>query len=189
MGRLITTSDCQNGGHAVPQTLFPRRASIDRALDITSFDDTRLRTLRVGVQLIGDDYAATPPAHALTRRGIVQNLVGYSVYGDYAQPNPPARVMDAVINGDVDIAVVWGPLAGYFARQSAIPLEIRPVSPQIEPPFMPMVFDIAMAVRRGDAALQRALNDVLVRRRADVDALLEQYGVPRLDNTVAMESR
>ena len=52
--------------------------------------------MQIGVQLIGDDYANTPPAHALAERGIVANVVGYTVYGDYAQPNPPARIVDAV---------------------------------------------------------------------------------------------
>jgi mxaJ protein len=55
----------------------------DRGLKIRSFDDPALRKLKIGVQLIGDDYHNTPPVHALSRRGIVGNLVGYSVYGDY----------------------------------------------------------------------------------------------------------
>src|SRR5204863_223733 len=78
-------------------------------------DDPRLRGLRVGVQLIGNDGVNTPPAHALSRRGIVDNVRGFSVYADYAQPNPPARILDALIAGEIDVAVVWGPLAGYFA--------------------------------------------------------------------------
>jgi mxaJ protein len=152
----------------------------DRGLDVSSFDDPRLRHLRVGVQMIGDDYANTPPAHALARRGIVANVVGYSVYGDYARPDPPARIVQAVADGSVDVAVVWGPLAGYFARRAAVPLRLTPVRPSLDPPALPLAFDIAMGVRRGDDALRRELDGVLARRAAEIDAILRRYGVPRL---------
>ena len=100
--------------------VFVTRA--DRGLDIGSFDDPRLRTLKIGVQMIGDDCVNTPPAHALARRGIIDNVRGYMLYGDYAQPNPPAAIVEAVAAGDIDVAVVWGPLAGYFAAPAAHPL-------------------------------------------------------------------
>ena len=87
----------------------------DRALGLRSLDDERLKHLRIGVQIIGDDFANSPPAHALSARNIVRNVVGYSVLGDYSRPNPPARIVEAVAAGDVDVALVWGPLAGYFA--------------------------------------------------------------------------
>ncbi|WP_448190840.1 substrate-binding domain-containing protein [Azospirillum sp. sgz301742] len=158
--------------------VFVSRA--DRGLDVASFNDPRLREVRVGVQMIGNDATNTPPAHALSRRGIVDNVAGYTVYGDYAQPNPPARIVAAVASGEVDVAVVWGPLAGYFAKRQPVPLTITPVSPQFEPP-LPMVFDIAMGVRRGDEDMKHRLNEALERNRAAVDAILAEYGVPRLD--------
>src|SRR3954466_14226188 len=76
---------------------------------ITSFDDPKLKRLRVGVQIVGDDYANAPPAEALTHRGIVKNVRGYTVIGDYHEPNPPSRIVRAVANSEVDVAVVWGP--------------------------------------------------------------------------------
>ena len=151
----------------------------DRPLGIRSFDDPRLRSLRVGVPVVGDDYAATPPATALARRGIVNNVVGYSVYGDYREPNPPARLIDAVARGDVDVAIAWGPLAGYFARESRVRLEVAPLSPDVEPGVR-LAFGIAMGVRRADRALRDSLDAILVRRRADIDAILVRYRVPRL---------
>jgi quinoprotein dehydrogenase-associated probable ABC transporter substrate-binding protein len=151
----------------------------DRNLRIASFDDGALRHLRIGVQMIGDDFTNTPPAHALSQRHIVSNVRGYSVYGDYRQPNPPARVIDAVANGDVDVAIAWGPLAGYFARREPVPLDIAPVSPQIDLPFLPFVFDISMGVRRGNDALRDELNAVIERRRVEIDRILDQYGIPR----------
>jgi mxaJ protein len=149
-----------------------------RGLDIRSFDDPALRDLRIGVHLIGDDYANAPPAHALSARGMIANVVGYSIYGNYAEPNPPARLVSAVADGEIDVAIVWGPLAGYFARLQPEPLVVDPVSPEVDLPFLPFVFDIAMGVRRDDAALQERLDRILVRRAAEIDALLDEYGVP-----------
>jgi mxaJ protein len=155
----------------------------DRALDIRSFDDPRLMQLKVGVQMIGDDFANSPPAHALSARGAISNVAGYSVLGDYGRPDPPARIVEAVAAGDVDVAVVWGPLAGYFGRRQNVPLELVAVSPQIDPPFRPFVFDISMAVRRGDVRRRRLLDDFIERRRTDIDRVLSEFGVPRVDRT------
>ena len=152
----------------------------DRGIKVRSFDDPVLKKLRIGVQMIGDDGNNAPPAHALANRGIVDNVVGYTVYGDYSQPNPPARIVEAVANGEIDLAVVWGPLAGYFAPRQKVSLEIVPVSPQIDMPFLPFVFDISMGVRREDMKLQAELDGILERRRPEIDALLDRYGVPRV---------
>jgi mxaJ protein len=151
----------------------------DRGIAVRSLDDTVLRKVKVGVQLIGDDYANTPPAHALARRGIVSNVTGYTVYGDYARPNPPARIIDAVVAGEVDVAIAWGPLAGYFAARQRVPLAVVPVSPLVDPPRLPLAFDIAMGVRRGDRVLRAELDAALERRRSDIQHILNAYGIPR----------
>jgi mxaJ protein len=150
----------------------------DRDLHIRSLDDPALRQLRIGVQLVGDDYANTPPVHALSRRGIKGNLVGFSVFGDYSQENPPARVIDAVISRDVDLAVAWGPLAGYFAKRSPVPLEIVPVSPAVDPPGLRFTFDISLAVRADDSVRLNQLQEILERRRLAIDSILVAFGVP-----------
>ena len=153
----------------------------DRRLNLTSFDDPALKKLKIGVQIVGDDFSNPPPLHALSRRHIVGNVKGFTVYGDYSQPNPPARIVEAVAKGDVDVAIVWGPLAGYFAKQSHVPLAVVPVSPQIDQPFLPFVFDISMGVRRDDLELRDRVEEVLEQRREDIDRILESYGIPRVD--------
>ncbi|CDX25276.1 Extracellular solute-binding protein family 3 [Mesorhizobium plurifarium] len=149
--------------------------------DVTSFNDPRLRGLRIGVQLIGDDGANSPPVQALGRRGIVGHLIGYPVYGDYSAPNPPARIVEAVASGEIDLAVVWGPLAGYFAQKQTVPLRITPVTPRIDGPQLPLMYDISMGLRREDDALRSDVNSALARHKSEIDAILAQYGVPRLD--------
>jgi mxaJ protein len=148
---------------------------------VASFDDPALRDVAIGVQLVGNDGFNTPAAHALSRRGIVGNLRGYSLYGDYGEPNPPARIVKAVAAGEVAVAVVWGPLAGYFADRQGVPLRLTPVQPQIDGPQLPMAFDISMGVRKEDEALRQDVDAALQRRKTEIAAILAQYGVPRLD--------
>jgi mxaJ protein len=154
----------------------------DRGIAVRSFNDKILRRLRIGVQLVGDDGANSPPVHALAARGIVgKGIVGYSVYGDYATDSPPSRIIRGVADGEVDVAVAWGPLAGYFAPRQPVPLDLVPVDPQIDVPFLPFVFDISMAVRRDDDVLFNRLEHIIEARRAEIDAILAAYHVPRVD--------
>ena len=76
----------------------------------------------------------------LSEQGIVRNVVGYTVYGDYRQSNPPARIVEAVENGAIDVAAVWGPLAGYFARRSPVPLTLTAIGDTAD--FNPLSFHI-----------------------------------------------
>jgi mxaJ protein len=145
---------------------------------ITSLDDPRLRRLRVGLHFIGDDYHNTPAATALARRGIVRNVVGYSIYGDYSKPNPPAALVYAVARGDVDVAIVWGPFAGYFGPRSGVPLVSTPVTPAIDGPRAAFVFPISAGVRRGDTALRAAVDRAMDAERPAIRAVLARYGVP-----------
>ena len=143
-----------------------------------SLDDPVLRRLRIGVQIIGDDYQNTPPVEALARRGLTRNLVGFSVYGDYSQPNPPARIVEAVEDEVIDAAIVWGPLAGYFAQRAKTPLHLTPL--EGDSPAGPFAFDIAIGVKKGNTALRDELDEVLARHRARIDAILDGHGVVRV---------
>jgi mxaJ protein len=79
------------------------------------------------------------------------------------------------------MAVVWGPTAGYFVKQERLPLTITPVAPQIDLPFLPFVYDISMGVRRDDVAFKERLETILEQRREEIEKILDQYGVPRLN--------
>ncbi|HEX8078524.1 MAG TPA: substrate-binding domain-containing protein [Chthoniobacterales bacterium] len=151
----------------------------DKGLSIRSLDDPVLRNLRIGIQMIGNDGRNTPPAHALASRGVIDNVVGYTVYGDYAEENPPARIVDAVVKGDVDVAIVWGPLGGFFAKKSDVPLEVKPVEPAADP-HLPFTFSIALGVRKNDKTLRDELDAILTRKRDEIEAILDDYQVPRV---------
>jgi mxaJ protein len=158
--------------------VFVSRA--DRKLDVASIKDPRLKDLRIGVHLIGSDGMNTPPGQALGQRNIVQNVVGYMIYGDYREPNPPARLIEAVEDGDIDIAAAWGPLAGYAAKISAVPLTLVPIADTEDFAPLRFQFDIAMGVRKGDHALKVRLDDIIMRKRPEIRALLGSYGVPMI---------
>lgn len=145
-------------------------------LRLSSLADPRLRKLKIGVHLIGDDSA--PPEAALGEEGIVNNVKGYMIYGDFGKPNPPARLIEAVESGDVDVAAVWGPLAGYFAKSSSVPLQVSAMSGTEK--FRPLVFRyaIAMGVRKGDTKLRDKLNAIITSEKPAIDAILASYGVP-----------
>ncbi len=153
--------------------VFVSRA--DRNLKISSLTDARLADWRIGVHVVGDDYA--PPAHALAHRGLAANIVGYSLFGADGEENPPRRLLDAVASGDVDVAIVWGPFAGYFAPKEKARLEISPVSPPVYL-AVPFVYDIAMGVRKGNVALKNELDAALERACAAIGSVLRNYGVP-----------
>ena len=148
------------------------------ARGIDTFDDSRLARLRVGVQLVGNDLAATPAGHALAMSGHVENVYGFTIYGDGPASQ---RMVDALAKGALDAALVWGPQAGYFAARATRPLELRIARPPAALVNVPFEFEIAMGVRRGDAALRDELDAILERRRSDIDTILAEYSVPRTD--------
>jgi len=151
----------------------------DRPLSGLTLDDARLKRLTIGVQMVGADAMNTPPAHALARRGIVQNVRGYMLYGNYQTANPASAIVDAVAHGDVDVALVWGPFAGYFASRSPVPLRLEQVTPTLDGPQWPMVYDISVGVRRGDPALRDRIQALLEKEKPAIDTILSEYHVPR----------
>lgn len=153
----------------------------DAYADISSFDDPRLEHLKIGVQLIGDAGFNTPPAQALAKRGRSNGIVGYPVFGDYSKPNPPAAIIEAVAKGNVDVAIAWGPMAGYFAAREPVPLHIRAVSPLIDGPLNPMMFDVAMGVALDDPALFAQVDGALTTHAVEISAILDAYHVPQPD--------
>ena len=149
-----------------------------------TLDDERLRSLKIGVQVIGNDATNTPPAHSLSRRAIVNNVRGYMLYGNYESPNPPAAIIDAVAKGDVDVALVWGPLAGYFAAHSGVPLRLEPVTPVLDAAIWPMTYGISVGVNRRNPELLAEVERILDEEQPNIDAILSAYAVPTIPTKV-----
>jgi mxaJ protein len=141
---------------------------------LRSFDEPQLKALRIGVQIPGNDLAATPPGHALALRGAIDHVVGFTIVGK----SPAAeRIVEAIADGRLDAGVVWGPQAGYFARRRG--LELAPAAAPADLP-LPFEFSISIGVRHGEKALREALDAALAARRSEIDRILAEYGVPRV---------
>ena len=149
----------------------------DRRFTITSLDDPRLRSLEIAIPITGDDYDNPPPARALAARHIIDNVHGYPVYGDYSKPHPSSGAVDAVRKGDADMAIAWGPIAGFAARQPGARLDLTPLPDRDG--SLPFAFDIAIALRRDDRVLASQVDAILERRAIDIERVLDAYGVPR----------
>lgn len=159
------------------RTIFTFVSLSERDLDVESFDDPNLKNFRIGVQTSGG-RGISPVTQALGARSLIPNQIGYVT--DLAADNPLLALPQAVVDGDVDLAVVWGPVAGYAAARSTSPLTVTPVTPEIELPFLPMFQSITLGLRPGDEALRDELNVALTNRWEDVQKVLDDYGVPKL---------
>lgn len=172
MGGVLTTRPYYRSGY-----VFVTRRSDN--LQPEEFGDPRLEALTIGIPVTGMGYYDTPPAILLGRHGLADRLRPFAVTSDdYEQPNPPAHLIEAVASGEVDVAVAWGPLAGYFAPRQGVPLWVGPALAEAE--GVPLSFDISVAVAKSNPALRDELDRALDARRQDIARLLSEYGVPLL---------
>ena len=142
----------------------------DRGYDLRSLDAPELQRLRIGVHI------NTPPEESLARRGLLDNVSTYSLFFDpRGDRDRPRKLLDDLVAGAVDVAVAWGPLAGYAATTSDAPLELVPLEDETG---VPLSFDISMGVAKGNEALKDRLEAAIDRRQAEILAILEEYGVP-----------
>jgi len=149
-----------------------------RHLSITSYDDPILRQLKIGLHGFGNDGSNSPPASVLGLHGITENIVGYSMWGDGSVKNPQAKVIDDVANGKIDMAIVWGPIAGYYAKKYGNDLELNlaPHDPKL--PDMPFDFQISLGVRKTDQAFAKKLENILEQQQSQINNILTTYNVP-----------
>jgi mxaJ protein len=148
---------------------------------ITSIDDPRLANMKVGVQVLDDDYA--PPARALARRRLTNNVVGFEM------DENAGNIISAVATKKIDTAIVWGPLAGYYARRYSSKLTLSPVSPEIDPPQLPFTFEFGVGVRQSESELYNKLDEAVRRAQPRIDRILRAYGVPTLPLRVQNQER
>jgi quinoprotein dehydrogenase-associated probable ABC transporter substrate-binding protein len=155
-------------------TLVTRAGELD---GINALDDPRLKGKAIGV------IAGTPPVNRMGDLGLVSTMKAYAPY----QLDPSrkfqtvgAEIVGALAAKEIDAAVLWGPAAGWLAKQSGTPMTVVPLLK--EPPRPPMAYRIAMGVRLGENDWKRSLNTVLRKRKSDIDKVLREYDVPLLDD-------
>jgi mxaJ protein len=163
---LLTTTPYYRSSYVF---VVPRRSEMKSV----SLNSPELHGLKIGVQVLDENY--TPPGTALARRGLQSEIVGFDTTGEDAE-----SIVRAVAKHQVDLAVVWGPLAGYFARRYRGALKLMPVEPEVDPPGLPFTFAISMGVRKGNTALRNDLQNVLSTHSSEIHDILAEYGVPEL---------
>lgn len=142
-------------------------------LQIASFTDPHLNGRRIGLQILEENLS--PPSIPLIRAGHAAQLVGFESFGAEA-----GDIVRAVSRDRIGVAVVWGPLAGYFAATEHLPLTLTSVSPSVDPSGIPFQYSISMAVHKGDVALRDALNASIARLQPQITQVLRQAHVPIL---------
>jgi mxaJ protein len=121
--------------------------------------------------MLEEDYA--PPARALARRGLSNSIRGFSM------DENPGEIVAAVAEGKVDLAIVWGPLAGYYAARYGKTLRLDAIEPASDPP-MPFTYAIGAGVRKDAPQLYAQLNTAVAKEREPIQQILRSYHVPLL---------
>jgi quinoprotein dehydrogenase-associated probable ABC transporter substrate-binding protein len=143
----------------------------DRAYDFKSLDDPRLKKLKVGV------YETSGIREALANHGVGDVQIHYLSHdADLVAKNQPSYQVQEVLDGKLDVAAVWGPLAGYYKTLQHAPLTLQPANTLDD--STTLEFDMAIAVRRNDKSLQQTLNKALHEHKDEIRAILSDYGVP-----------
>jgi mxaJ protein len=153
---------------------------------VASFDNPALRDMKIGLHAIGDDGANPPPVYALARRGIVNNIHGYKMWDVDTVDAPAGRIIDAVANGEIDVAIVWGPY-NYFTSHQKVAVRATPVMQPDDKPSFPFSYDISMGMRKNDHARKADVDAIIERRREAISAILQAYRIP-LDSRIRLEA-
>jgi mxaJ protein len=150
----------------------------DSGLALRSLADTTFRRLKIGVHLLNSDAENTPPAMAMSQFGSVGNLVGFSTFFSEAGDRPE-DIFNAVIDKRIDVAIVWGPMAGYFVNRMNAPLVVQPVQ-EDSVDGIPFAFSMGMATRKRDRGLRDSLQLFLDQNKPAIDGILKDFGIPTL---------
>ena len=154
---------------ALYRTTFVLVYRSDRGIHLKNLDDPQLKKLTVGV------YETSAIREALTEHAAGKIQVHYlSHNADLVPENQPSYQVQQVIDGKLDVAAVWGPMAGYFRKQA--PLVIQPAN--LMEDTVPLEFDMALAVRRSDHDLQQRLDKAMQDSREELRAVLNDFAVP-----------
>jgi quinoprotein dehydrogenase-associated probable ABC transporter substrate-binding protein len=152
---------------------FVTRTDSDLA-DVDHIGDPRLKGKRLGV------IAGSPPADHAARAGLIPHAKGYRLMVDSRADNVADQIIADLESGAIDGAFMWGPIAGWKAKTAKVPLVVTPLLKEDGPPRM--FYRVTLGVRLGEDNWKRELNSLLRRNKAEIDAILTDYGVPLVDD-------
>lgn len=138
--------------------------------DVDTLSDPRLKGKKIGI------IAGTPPATHLARSGLAGAMRPYQLFVDRRVDSPANNMLDDLVAGEIDAAILWGPLGGPLARTDYEDLKVTPLLKETNTPRL--FFRITMGVRQGEAIWKRKLNSLIRRNQAEIDQILLSAGVP-----------
>jgi quinoprotein dehydrogenase-associated probable ABC transporter substrate-binding protein len=141
--------------------------------DLDALTDPRLKAKRIGI------VAGTPPATYLAVNGLMPEAKPYPLVIDTRVDSSAQAMMRDLAGGEIDVGVLWGPLAGYYAKQANPPMRVVLLLKETGGP--PLAFRIAMGVRAADQNWKRQLNKLIAENQTEINRLLRDFGVPLLD--------
>jgi quinoprotein dehydrogenase-associated probable ABC transporter substrate-binding protein len=145
----------------------------DRGLTVKTLEDPVLKTLKIGA------IAGTPPTTILATQGLLSNLRSYQLVVDTRFEHPAEELIHDVAAGTIDVGVVWGPIAGFYAQRESTPLSVVALESTNTP--MQMDYRITMGVRHNEPEWKRKINGLIRKHQAEINKILFEFGVPLLD--------
>jgi quinoprotein dehydrogenase-associated probable ABC transporter substrate-binding protein len=145
----------------------------DKGWRFTGLDDLLLKTKRIGI------VSATPPSDLLVRHDLMANAKPYALMVDTRFESPVHQMIEELRAGEIDLALVWGPMAGFYVKKEGLPFDMAPLPD--EPGAPRMAYHIAMGVRGNEPEWRRRINAAIQARQTEITAVLRDYGVPLLD--------
>ena len=162
--------DTTNAYYHTAYMIVTRKA--DR-ITATSLADPVLADKRIGL------VAATPPTDLVLRHGLMPHVRAYALGVDTRVSNPAAAMLQDLADGQIDVALVWGPVAGFAIHHDHLPLQAAFITPEPDAPRLD--YRIAMGVRANEPDWRRQINQAIIRQQAKITTVLMEYGVPLLD--------
>jgi quinoprotein dehydrogenase-associated probable ABC transporter substrate-binding protein len=141
--------------------------------DVVSLGDERLKGKHLGI------VAGTPPATNMAVNGLMTNARPYPLMIDTRIDSSAAAMIKDLMAGEIDAGVLWGPMAGYYARQVNPPLHVTPLVKETSGPRL--AYRVGMGVRPADQNWKRQLNRLIQENQPAINKILLDFGVPLLD--------
>jgi quinoprotein dehydrogenase-associated probable ABC transporter substrate-binding protein len=141
--------------------------------EVSTLEDGRLKGKHIGI------VAGTPPATNMAANGLMTNAKPYPLMIDTRVDSSAAAMIKDLMSGEIDAGVLWGPMAGYYAKQADPPLHVTPLVKETSGPQL--AYRIGMGVRAADQNWKRLLNRLIQENQPSINKILLDYGVPLLD--------
>jgi len=171
---ISTVNDLVQNTNPYYRSVYTLVYRTDAGLRIKGLGDPAVKGMRIGV------VAGTPPVSLLTRYDLLGQTRSYERAVDTRLYAPARDAVNDVARGELDLAVIWGPIAGYAARQQPVLLTLVPLPAQQD--GVPLAFSVSLGIRPRETAWKHELNTLLERLAPQIQTILQGYGVPLLDN-------